>query len=126
VPELAQFDFAGIGSGPGGYVTVVRAAQLAFKTAIVEKDDKFGATCLRRRYIPTKLFLFDAEVYNHFKNAGEFGTHCKHFALDWGAIHVRQFKIVAKLAKGAEFLPNKIRLKQSTVTADWPATAALE
>ncbi|HKS94633.1 MAG TPA: FAD-dependent oxidoreductase, partial [Terriglobia bacterium] len=63
MPESSQFDIAIIGSGPGGYVAAIRAGQLGLKTALVEKDDKFGGTCLHWGCIPTKALLFDAEVY---------------------------------------------------------------
>ena len=111
VPETPQYDFVVIGSGPGGYVAAIRAAQLGLKTAIVEKDDKFGGTCLHWGCIPTKALLFDAEVYDYFKNAREFGIDCKQFALDWDAVQARKNKIVTKLAKGVEFLLKKHKVE---------------
>jgi dihydrolipoamide dehydrogenase len=111
VPETPQYDFVVIGSGPGGYVAAIRAAQLGLKTAIVEKDDKFGGTCLHWGCIPTKALLFDAEVYDTFKNAREFGIECKQFALDWDAVQARKNKIVTKLAKGVEFLLKKNKVE---------------
>jgi dihydrolipoamide dehydrogenase len=111
VPETPQYDFVVIGSGPGGYVAAIRAAQLGLKTALVEKDDKFGGTCLHRGCIPTKALLFDAEVYDYFKNAREFGIDCKQFALDWDAVQARKNKIVTKLAKGVEFLLKKNKVE---------------
>jgi dihydrolipoamide dehydrogenase len=111
VPETPQYDFVVIGSGPGGYVAAIRAAQLGLKTAVVEKDDKFGGTCLHWGCIPTKTLLFDAEVYDTFKNAREFGIDCKQFALDWDAVQARKNKIVTKLAKGVEFLLKKNKVE---------------
>ena len=111
MPETPQYDFVVIGSGPGGYVAAIRAAQLGLKTAIVEKDDKFGGTCLHWGCIPTKALLFDAEVYDYFKNAREFGIDCKQFALDWDAVQARKNKIVTKLAKGVEFLLKKHKVE---------------
>jgi dihydrolipoamide dehydrogenase len=111
VPETHQYDFVVIGSGPGGYVAAIRAAQLGLKAAIIEKDDKFGGTCLHRGCIPTKALLFDAEVYDYFKNAREFGIDCKGFSLDWEAVQARKSKIVAKLAKGVEFLLKKNKVE---------------
>jgi len=111
VPKAPQYDFVVIGSGPGGYVAAIRAAQLGLKTALIEKDDKFGGTCLHWGCIPTKALLFDTEVYDYFKNAREFGIECKQFALDWDAVQARKNKIVAKLAKGVEFLLKKNKVE---------------
>src|SRR5713226_3373002 len=107
VAEMPQYDIVIIGSGPGGYVAAIRAGQMGLKTAIVEKDDKFGGTCLHRGCIPTKALLFDAEIYDHFKNASEYGINCKGFSVDWDAVQARKNKIVTKLAKGVEFLLKK-------------------
>jgi dihydrolipoamide dehydrogenase len=111
LPETPQYDLVVIGAGPGGYVAAIRAGQLGLKTAIVEKDDKFGGTCLHWGCIPTKALLFDADVYDYFKHAREFGIICKEFSLDWDAIQARKNKIVAKLAKGVEFLLKKNRVE---------------
>jgi dihydrolipoamide dehydrogenase len=109
LPET--YDLVVIGAGPGGYVAAIRAGQLGLKTAIVEKDDKFGGTCLHWGCIPTKALLFDADAYDYFKNANEFGIVCKEFSLDWDAIQARKNKIVAKLAKGVEFLLKKNKVE---------------
>lgn len=105
--ETPGYDIAIIGSGPGGYVAAIRAAQLGLKTAIIEKDDRFGGTCLHVGCIPTKALLLNAEVYDYFKNAKEFGIVCKEFSVDWPAVQARKTKIVKKLAKGVEFLLKK-------------------
>jgi dihydrolipoamide dehydrogenase len=112
LPET--YDLVVIGAGPGGYVAAIRAGQLGLKTAIVEKDDKFGGTCLHWGCIPTKALLFDADVFDYFKNAREFGIVCKEFSLDWDAIQARKNKIVAKLAKGVEFLLKKNKVETIT------------
>ena len=111
MPDTPQYDFVVIGSGPGGYVAAVRAAQLGLKTAIVEKDDKFGGTCLHWGCIPTKALLFHSEIYDVFKNAAEFGIACKQFELDWEAVQARKAKIVARLAKGVDFLLKKNKVE---------------
>jgi len=95
LPET--YDLVVIGAGPGGYVAAIRAGQLGLKTAIVEKDDKFGGTCLHWGCIPTKALLFDADVYDYFKNAQEYGIVCKEFSLDWEAVQARKNKIVARI-----------------------------
>lgn len=109
--ESSQFDIAIIGSGPGGYVAAIRAGQLGLKTALVEKDARFGGTCLHWGCIPTKALLFDAEVYDIFKNAREYGIECKGFSVDWAAVLERKRKIVTKLAKGVEYLLKKNRVE---------------
>jgi len=105
--ENLTFDLAVIGSGPGGYVAAIRAGQLGLKTAIIEKDDKFGGTCLHWGCIPTKALLFNTEVYDAVKNAREFGINVKGFSLDWEAVQMRKNKIVKKLAQGVEYLLKK-------------------
>ena len=109
--ETPKYDMVIIGSGPGGYVAAIRAGQLGLKTLVVEKDDKFGGTCLHVGCIPTKDLLLNAEVYDYFKNAKEFGIVCKEFAFDWAAIQARKTKVVTKLAKGVEFLFKKNKVE---------------
>jgi dihydrolipoamide dehydrogenase len=100
-----------IGSGPGGYVAAIRAGQLGLKTLVVEKDDKFGGTCLHVGCIPTKDLLLNVEVYDYFKHAKEYGIVCKEFSLDWATIQARKTKVVTKLAKGVEFLFKKNKVE---------------
>jgi len=107
VAEAPKYDIAIIGSGPGGYVAGIRAGQLGQKTVLIEKDNKFGGTCLHVGCIPTKALLFDAEIYDHFKNAKEYGIVCKEFSVDWAAIQTRKTRIVTRLAKGVEMLLKK-------------------
>src|SRR5437763_13988180 len=106
------YDVIVIGSGPGGYSAAVRAGQLGLKTAISEKDPKLGGTCLHVGCIPTKALLFNAEVYEHMKAAKEFGidgiTNPK---LNWAQIQKRKNDIVAKHAKGLEFLMRKHKVE---------------
>jgi len=109
--QAPQYDLAVIGSGPGGYVAAIRSGQLGLKTAIIEKDDKFGGTCLHVGCIPTKDLLLNADVLDYFKNAKEFGINCKEFSLDWPAILARKTKVVTKLAKGVEFLLKKNKVE---------------
>ena len=112
--EAPKYDVAVIGSGPGGYVGAIRAGQLGLKTVLIEKDNKFGGTCLHVGCIPTKDLLLNAEVYDYFKNAHEFGIECKEFSIDWSVVQARQNKVVTKLAKGVEFLlkKNKVEIVQ--------------
>ncbi len=105
--ETPKYDLVVIGSGPGGYVAAIRSGQLGLKTAIIEKDDKWGGTCLHVGCIPTKDLLLNADVLDYFKNAKEFGIVCKEYFLDWQAVLARKTKVVTRLAKGVEFLLKK-------------------
>ena len=71
--EQAPFDVAIIGTGPGGYVAAIRAGQLGLKTAVIEKDTRFGGTCLLRGCIPTKALLRDAHLFQEIKKAAQAG-----------------------------------------------------
>ena len=102
------FDVAIIGSGPAGYTAAIRAGQLGLKTALIEKSDKLGGTCLHVGCIPTKALLYNAELYDHIKDGKEFGIEGLEGAkLNWSAIQDRKNKIIAKHAKGLEFLMKK-------------------
>jgi dihydrolipoamide dehydrogenase len=107
---LAKYDLVVIGSGPGGYVAAIRAAQWGLKVAVVEKDPFLGGTCLHVGCIPTKVFLHHADIYDHFKRAEEFGFEVKELKINWPAILTRKDKIVKKHAGGigALFKKNKV------------------
>lgn len=109
--EISNYDLVIVGSGPGGYVAGIRAGQLGLKTALIERDNKFGGTCLHVGCIPTKALLFDAEIYDYFKNAKDYGIECKEFSLDWPAIQARKTAIVKRLSKGVEFLLKKNKVE---------------
>ena len=72
MPETI-YDIAIIGSGPAGYTAAIRAGQYGLKTALIEKDNVLGGTCLHVGCIPTKALLFNAELWDHLKDAKEFG-----------------------------------------------------
>jgi dihydrolipoamide dehydrogenase len=102
------YDLAIIGSGPAGYTAAIRAGQYGLKTALIEKDGFLGGTCLHVGCIPTKALLFNAELWDHLKDAKEFGIEgVDARKLNWAAIQDRKSKIVAKHAKGLEFLMKK-------------------
>lgn len=102
------YDVAIIGSGPAGYTAAIRAGEYGLKTALIEKDDKLGGTCLHVGCIPTKALLYSAEIFDHFKNAAEYGIKdVGNFSVDWPAVMQRKNKIVTKHAKGLEFLMRK-------------------
>jgi dihydrolipoyl dehydrogenase len=108
---LAKYDLAVLGSGPGGYVAAIRAAQWGLKTVVVEKDPFLGGTCLHVGCIPTKVLLHHAELYENFLNAKEFGFEVKECRVNWPAMLQRKNKIVSKHAKGIEFLFRKNRVE---------------
>ena len=125
---MSNYDLAIIGSGPGGYVTAIRAAQWGLETLVIEKDGLLGGTCLHVGCIPTKILLYHAEIYDHFKNAKEFGIEVKDFKLDWSAVLARKDKIVKKHAKGIEFLfrKNKVETLQGWGRIAGPGKVAVE
>jgi len=109
---LAKYDLAIIGSGPGGYVAAIRAGQLGLKTMVVEKDSPLGGTCLLIGCIPTKVLLYHAEIYEHFKRAEEFGFEVKGVNINWPAVLARKDKIITKHSKGIEFLFKKNKVER--------------
>ena len=111
MPETV-FDIAIIGSGPAGYTAAIRAGQYGLKTALIEKDGFLGGTCLHVGCIPTKALLFNAELWDHLKDAKEFGIEgVDARKLNWAAIQERKSKIVNKHAKGLEFLMRKNKVE---------------
>ncbi len=112
MPETI-YDVAIIGSGPAGYTAAFRAGQYGLKAALVEKDSVLGGTCLHVGCIPTKALLFNAEIWDHLKDAKEFGIEgVDARKLNWAAIQDRKSKIVAKHTKGLEFLVKKNKVER--------------
>jgi len=106
------YDVAIIGSGPAGYTAAIRAGQYGLKTAIIEKDGFLGGTCLHVGCIPTKALLFNAELWDHLKEAKEFGIEgVDARKLNWAAIQERKNKIVTKHTKGLDFLMKKNKVE---------------
>jgi len=103
----ANFDVTIIGSGPGGYVAAIRAAQLGLKTALVEKGGALGGTCLHAGCIPTKALLYSAEVLEIAREASRFGVKTGEVKLDLAAVHKHKTDVVRRQAKGVEFLMKK-------------------
>ena len=97
------YDVAIIGSGPAGYTAAIRAGQLGLKTALIEKDEKLGGTCLHVGCIPTKALLFNAEVCDHVKEGTELGLeNTAGVTLNWATIQKRKQGIVDKHTKGLQ------------------------
>jgi dihydrolipoamide dehydrogenase len=105
------YDVIVIGSGPGGYSAAVRAGQYGLKTAVIEKDPKLGGCCLHVGCIPTKSFLHTADVWEKFLHPDEEGIHCENPRLDFPLVLDRKNKIVAKHAKGVEYLFKKQKVE---------------
>ena len=106
------YDVAIIGSGPAGYTAAIRAGQYGLKTALIEKDGFLGGTCLHVGCIPTKALLFNAELWDHLKEAKEFGIEgVDARKLNWAAIQDRKNKIVTKHTKGLDFLMKKNKVE---------------
>jgi dihydrolipoamide dehydrogenase len=104
-------DLIVIGSGPGGYVAGIRAAQLGLSVAVVEKDPKFGGTCLHRGCIPTKALLHTAALIEEIRQAGKFGVKVGGADIDLDGAHAYKNKVVTKNAKGIEFLFKKNKVE---------------
>jgi dihydrolipoamide dehydrogenase len=107
-----QFDLVVVGSGPGGYVGAIRAAQLGLRTAVVEAD-RPGGVCLNWGCIPTKALLRNAEVLQLFARAEEFGVRVDNLQADYAVAYRRSRQVAERMAKGVEFLfrKNKIALR---------------
>jgi dihydrolipoamide dehydrogenase len=102
------YDMVIIGGGPGGYTTAIRAGQYGLKVALVEREKKLGGTCLHWGCIPTKSLLFDAEIYDHLKNASEHGIDgVGDVKINWKTILDRKNGIITKHVKGLDFLMRK-------------------
>jgi dihydrolipoamide dehydrogenase len=103
------FDLIVIGSGPGGYVTAIRASQLGMRVAIVERD-RLGGICLNWGCIPTKALLRSAEVYRNFKHAAEFGLSADGVKFDPAAVVKRSRGVAGRMEKGVQFLMKKNKI----------------
>jgi len=103
---MQEFDLTVIGSGPGGYTAAIRAAQLGFKTAIIERD-KLGGVCLNWGCIPTKSLLKDAEVMNSLKHLKEHGISAENISFDITKIIERSRKVAMASEKGVQYLMKK-------------------
>ncbi len=105
-----SFDVIVIGGGPGGYVAAIRAAQLGFKVACVEKRGSLGGTCLNVGCIPSKALLQSSEIYEEMSHVASHGIKVKDISLDLASMMARKSKIVDDLTKGIEglFKKNKV------------------
>ena len=105
-----NFDVIVIGSGPGGYVTAIRASQLGLKTAIVEKES-LGGVCLNWGCIPTKALLKSAQVFEYIQHAEDFGIQVKDAKADFNNVIDRSRNVADGMSKGIEFLMKKNKIE---------------
>jgi dihydrolipoamide dehydrogenase len=104
-----KYDIIVLGSGPGGYVTAIRASQLGFKVAIVEKEN-LGGVCLNWGCIPTKALLKSAQVFEYLKHASDYGLSVSSFDKDFGAVIARSRGVADGMSKGVQFLMKKNKI----------------
>src|SRR5436309_13130463 len=102
----ASYDCVVIGSGPGGYVAAIRAAQLGMKPAVLEKDT-VGGRCLNYACIPAKAILRVADVLTEVREAGDFGIRTTEPTVEWPGVLARREKVVKTLTGGVSSLFKK-------------------
>lgn len=108
---MTNFDIVILGSGPGGYVTAIRASQLGFKVAVVEKEN-LGGICLNWGCIPTKALLKSAQVFNYLKHASDYGlTINGEVDKDFDAVIKRSRGVAEGMSKGVQFLMKKNKIE---------------
>lgn len=106
---MSKYDIIVLGSGPGGYVTAIRASQLGFKTAIIEKEN-LGGVCLNWGCIPTKALLKSAQVFDYLKHAEDYGLTLEKADKDFGAVVKRSRDVADGMSKGVQFLMKKNKI----------------
>ncbi|HAP30645.1 MAG TPA: dihydrolipoyl dehydrogenase [Flavobacteriales bacterium] len=120
-----NFDVIVIGSGPGGYVTAIRASQLGLKTAIVEKES-LGGVCLNWGCIPTKALLKSAQVFEYIQHAEDFGINVKDADADFGSVVKRSRGVADGMSKGIDFLMKKNKIEVIMGTAKVKASKKVD
>ncbi len=122
-----SFDIIIIGSGPGGYVTAIRAAQLGFSTAIIERD-YLGGICLNWGCIPTKALLRSAEIFHYLQHPKDYGLSAEHVTYDPGAMVKRSRAVSKRLNDGVGFLmrKNKVAVIWGEATIEAPGKVAVK
>ena len=124
---MDKYDVLVIGSGPGGYVTAIRASQLGFNTAIVEKES-LGGICLNWGCIPTKALLKSAEVYNYLKKSEDYGISAENVSSDFDKVINRSRSVADTMSKGVNFLmkKNKITVIKGHATINSDKTITIQ
>jgi dihydrolipoamide dehydrogenase len=106
---MSKYDIIVLGSGPGGYVTAIRASQLGFKTAVIEKEN-LGGVCLNWGCIPTKALLKSAQVFDYLKHAEDYGLSLDNPDKDFTKVVTRSRGIADGMSKGVQFLMKKNKI----------------
>jgi dihydrolipoamide dehydrogenase len=106
---MSKYDIIVLGSGPGGYVTAIRASQLGFKTAVIEKES-LGGVCLNWGCIPTKALLKSAEVFDYLKHAEDYGLEVKDAKQNFDKVVDRSRNVAQGMSKGVQFLMKKNKI----------------
>jgi dihydrolipoamide dehydrogenase len=118
---MDKYDVIVIGSGPGGYVTAIRASQLGFNTAIIEKES-LGGICLNWGCIPTKALLKSAEVYDYLKKCDDYGISADNISSDFNKVVKRSRDVADTMSKGVNFLMKKNKISvlkgHATINSD--------
>jgi len=109
IRAMSKYDVIVLGSGPGGYVTAIRASQLGFKTAVIEKES-LGGVCLNWGCIPTKALLKSAQVFDYLKHAEDYGLQVKSYDKNFDAVINRSRKVAEGMSKGVHFLMKKNKI----------------
>ncbi len=122
-----SFDVLIIGAGPGGYVTAIRAAQLGFKVAVVERDF-LGGICSNWGCIPTKALLRSAEIYHYMQHAKDYGLSAEKVSFDPAAIVKRSRAVAGRMNSGVGYLfkKNKINLIWGEATLEAPGKVSVK
>ncbi|MFT6050339.1 MAG: dihydrolipoamide dehydrogenase, partial [Patiriisocius sp.] len=106
---MSKYDVIVLGSGPGGYVTAIRASQLGLKTAVIEKES-LGGVCLNWGCIPTKALLKSAQVFDYLNHAEDYGLIVKGADKDFTKVVKRSRDIADGMSKGVQFLMKKNKI----------------
>ena len=106
---MNKYDVIVLGSGPGGYVTAIRASQLGLKTAVIEKES-LGGVCLNWGCIPTKALLKSAQVFDYLKHAEDYGLSVKQYDKDFNKVVARSRSVADGMSKGVQFLMKKNKI----------------
>jgi dihydrolipoamide dehydrogenase len=106
---MSKYDVIVLGSGPGGYVTAIRASQLGLKTAVIEKES-LGGVCLNWGCIPTKALLKSAQVFEYLKHAEDYGLKVETYDKDFDAVVNRSRNVAEGMSKGVQFLMKKNKI----------------
>jgi dihydrolipoamide dehydrogenase len=120
-----NYDIIVIGSGPGGYVTAIRASQLGFKVAVIEKES-LGGICLNWGCIPTKALLKSAQVFEYLNHAKDYGISADNVKADFNAVIKRSRDTAEGMSKGVQFLMKKNKIEVIMGTAKVKAGKKVE